>query len=47
MFVYKSDTIYKAANLVILKKQVRLEDWAPTFMNYAREIPGRNGAPLK
>ena len=28
-------------------KQVKWEDWAPTFINYLREIPGRDGVPLK
>ena len=29
-----------------LTKQVKWRDWAPTFINYAREIPGRDGIPL-
>ena len=30
-----------------LTKQIKWEDWAPTLINYAREIPGRDGVPLK
>ena len=47
LFVYKSDTLCKAANAVRLMKQVKWGDWAPTFMNYVRAIPGRDGVPLK
>ena len=47
LFVYKSYTISKAANPVRLTKQVKWEYWAPTFINYVRYIPGRDGVPLK
>ena len=47
LFVSKSDTISKAAKPVRLTKQAKWEDWAPTFINYVREIPGRDGVPLK
>ena len=47
LLVSKSDTISKAAKSVILTKQVKWEYWAPKFMNYVREIPGRDGVPLK
>ena len=47
LFVSKSDTISKDSNPVRLTKQVKLEDWAPTFINYLRAIPGRDGVPLK
>ena len=30
-----------------LTKQVKREDWAPTFINYLRDIPGRDGVSLK
>lgn len=29
------------------KDPVKWEDWKPTFLNYLRAIPGRNGVPLK
>ena len=47
LFVSKSDTISKALNPVRLTKQVKWEDWSPTFINYVREIPGREGVPLE
>ena len=47
LFVSKSDTISKAAKPVRSMKEVKWEDWAPTFMNYVRAIPGRDGVPLK
>ena len=47
LFVSKSDTISKAAKPVRLTKQVKWEYWAPTFINYVREIPGRDGVTLK
>ena len=28
-------------------KTFKWEDWSPTFMKYVREIPGRDGLPLK
>ena len=30
-----------------LTKQVKWEDWAPTFINYVRSIPGRGGVTLR
>ena len=47
LFVSKLDSISKAANPARLTKQVKWEDWAPTFINYVRAIPGREGVPLK
>ena len=47
LFVSKSDTISKAANPVRFIKQVKFEYWAPTFINYVRVIPGRDGVSLK
>ena len=47
LFVSKTETISKAAKPVRLTKQVKWEDWAPTFINYVRAIPGRDGVPLK
>ena len=39
LFVSKSDTTPKATKPVRLTKQAKWEDWAPTFINYVREIP--------
>ena len=39
LFVYKSYTISKDEKSVRLTKQVKWEDWAPTFMKYAGEMP--------
>ena len=47
LFISKSDTISKAAKPVRITKQVKWEDWVPTFINYVRAIPGRDGVPLK
>ena len=47
LFSSKSDTISKAAKPVRLTKQVKWEDWAPTFINYMRAIPEKDGVPLK
>ena len=30
-----------------LTKQGKRQDWSPTLTNYVREIPGRDGVPLK
>ena len=29
------------------EKETKWNDWAPTFLNYLRSIPGRDGVPLK
>ena len=29
------------------KELAKWEDWKPTFLNYLRSIPGRDGIPLK
>ena len=47
LFVSKSDTISKAERSVKLTKQVKREYWESILMNYVREIPGRDGVPLK
>ena len=47
LFISKSDTISKAAKPVRLTNQVKWENWAPTFINYVREIPGRDGVPME
>ena len=47
LFVSKSDTISKATKPVRLTKQLKCEDWAPTFINYVRAIIGRDSVRLK
>ena len=47
LFVFKSDTISKAAKPVRLTNKFKWEDCAPTFTNYVRAITGRDGVPLK
>ena len=47
LIVSKSDTTSKSAKKVILTKQGKWDDCAPTLMNYVREISGRDGVPLK
>ena len=47
LFLSKSDTISEVAKPVRLTKQVKSENWAPTFINYVRSIPGKDGGPLK
>ena len=47
LFVSKSYTIYKAENTIRSMKQDKWEGWEPTFMKYVREIPARDGVPLK
>lgn len=37
----------EAAKPKDFKDPVKWEDWKPTFLNYLRTIPGRNGVPLK
>ena len=47
MFVVRSDDIASAAKPDKLTKDTKWEDWAPSFLNYLRSIPGRDGTPLK
>jgi hypothetical protein len=37
----------EAAKPEKLKETVKWEEWKPTFLNYIRAIPGRDGVPLK
>ena len=46
-FVSKSSTLSDAAKPVVFGKDVKWVDWAPSFLNYLRTIPGRDGVPLK
>ena len=47
MYIDKSDTIAAAAKPVKFTADVKWEDWSPSFVNYVRAIPGRDGIPLK
>jgi hypothetical protein len=42
-----SKTLAEAAKPDKFKENVKWEDWKPTFINYIRAIPGRDGVPLK
>jgi hypothetical protein len=46
---YQSDskTLSEAAKPEKFKETTKWEDWKPTFLNYIRSIPGRDGVPLK
>ena len=47
LYMDKSDTISSAAKPEKFSQDLNWEDWAPSFANYLRAIPGRNGVPLK
>jgi hypothetical protein len=42
-----SKTLSEAAKPDNFKECTKWEDWKPTFLNYLRSIPGRDGIPLK
>ena len=46
---YKTDskTLAEAAKPEKFKEATKWKDWKPTFLNYIRAIPGRDGTPLK
>ncbi len=46
-FVMNSDSISATAKPEAFTADMRWEDWAPTFINFLRSIPGRDGVPLK
>ena len=46
-FVLKSKTLSDAAKPEKFSITTKWADWAPTFLNYLRTIPGRDGVPLK
>ena len=46
-FVAKAKTIVENAKPGPLNAKTKWEDWAPTFLNFLRSIPGRDGVPLK
>jgi hypothetical protein len=46
-YIDDSKTLSEAAKPDKFKESTKWEDWKPTFMNYLRSIPGRDGIPLK
>ena len=46
-FQNDSKTLAEAAKPEKFKESVKWEDWKPTFLNYLRAIPGRDGVHLK
>jgi hypothetical protein len=46
-FQADSKTLAEAAKPEEFKESMKWEDWKPTFLNYIRSIPGRDGVPLK
>ena len=46
-FQVDSKTLSEAAKPDKFKESTKWEDWKPTFINYIRAIPGRDGIPLK
>jgi hypothetical protein len=46
-FIKDSSTISDAAKPKQFTDDTKWEDWVPTFLNYLRLIPGRDGVPLK
>ena len=45
-FIDKSKTIVESAKPTRFNQDMKWEDWAPTFINFLRSIPGRDGVPL-
>ena len=45
-FVKKSSTMATTANPSQFASDTKWEDWEPTFKNFLRTIPGRDGVPL-
>jgi hypothetical protein len=46
-FVKKASTLSDVATPEKFKSETKWADWAPTFLNYLRTMPGRDGVPLK
>ena len=46
-FIADSKALSEAAKPDKFKETTKWEDWKPTFINYLRSIPGRDGIPLK
>ena len=47
LFIKKSSTLSDAVKPLTMTKDVKWTDWVPSFLNYLRTIPGRDGNPLK
>ena len=45
-YIKKSATLTDATKPVMFTNEVKWNDWAPSFRNYLRTIPGRDGVPL-
>ena len=45
-YMEKSKTITEAAKPIKFKETMKWDDWYPTFLNFLKAIPGRNGVPL-
>ena len=45
-FISKSKTIMEAAKPKHFTKKLKWDDWFPTFQNFLKSIPSRNGQPL-
>ena len=46
-FIRKSITLSDAAKPIPFTKDIKWTDWVPSFLNYLRTIPGRDGHPIK
>jgi hypothetical protein len=46
-FVKKSSNLSDAAKPEKFKTETKWTDWVPSFLNYLRTIPGRDGIPLR
>lgn len=46
-YLTDSKTLSEAAKPKKFKESTKWDDWKPTFLNYLRSIPGRDGVPLK
>jgi hypothetical protein len=46
-FVKDSSTLADAAKPEKFTSETKWADWVPTFLNYLRSMPGRDGVPLK
>ena len=42
-YVEKSKTVSEAAKPIRFKDNMKWDDWFPTFLNFLKAIPGRNG----
>ena len=45
-FIDKSSDLSDAAKPIKFSTNIKWADWSPTFVNYLRTIPGRDGVPL-